>query len=714
MVFNSIRNYLHERNTRLQYERTHFQKCFSLPQHLTTWYSTKHHVNIFNQLRNPIKERDQHRMLQSVYDQMKESLLQRNSLHKEPFEYYTQDITDAHHTKWTSSPGILKLPILYHKGRIITSSETFPETGFRVHRLLRHLIQHKYPQYLYIIDKYCRPLGTSISTFNDFNRHQIKTNSVSTTRKHQIIELIKYHLHATPYLPIHYVDTLYAGMPLHTGTGYHNRHSYKIQAHAKFSRPPEYKDRPTSKGYFFNASHEINRTLVHYIKYNGIPFYYSIQPPFNKTETQSIGKRLSHFLKCYPTIMFTRNHISERSGILKQRPVYAVDELFLTLECMLTFPLHLQARKETSAIMYSYETIRGGCRRIDQIAQNYKTYLCIDWSSFDQSVPYFISDTFFTDFLPQLLIVDHAYHPTFEYPTHPGMSQQKMYRILNNLLEFIHLWFTNMIFITPTGYAYTRLHAGIPSGMLNTQYIDSYANLFIICDAMLEFGFNPNEIKQMKFLIMGDDNCCLSNISLTHMTQFFEFLEDYAVKRFNMHINMSKSILTSHRGKIELLSYECNFGRPSKNIEKLAAQLLYPERGCKKEYMSSRAVGIAYAACGKDRTFHDFCHDVFNTYLPYAEKITPEKIEQLKRYLPGPFQAMDELPPFLLELSFPDLYTVNEILSTWSGELPFSPKWNEAHFSNPPDYIPHFYTTLAQAREKHKYIPPNRIYLPPQ
>jgi len=63
------------------------------------------------------------------------------------------------------------------------------------------------------------------------------------------------------------VDTLHAGMPLSTGTGYHNRDSFKIRANAKYLHPAEYADKPTSKGYVINAVLDLNKTLVHRIKY---------------------------------------------------------------------------------------------------------------------------------------------------------------------------------------------------------------------------------------------------------------------------------------------------------------------------------------------------------------------------------------------------------------------------------------------------------------
>jgi hypothetical protein len=80
---------------------------------------------------------------------------------------------------------------------------------------------------------------------------------------------------------------------------------------------------------------------------------------------------------------------------------------------------------------------------------------------------------------------------------------------------------------------------------------------------------------------------------------------------FKESITCNKSIITDDRSKIETLSYQC-FGKLKKDIEKLVAQLSYPEHGYIDKYMSMRAIGIAYASWGIDPVFH---HE-FQFFLP--------------------------------------------------------------------------------------------------
>lgn len=143
-------------------------------------------------------------------------------------------------TEWKPNPDIVQLPLRYHQGRTVTSTDSTPETGFPIHPRIRKLVYARYPQYIPILQKYCRPLGTTIATFNDFNKSQSPVQESSKERQDRIISHIHYFLDTKPYLPLHFVDTGFAKTPLNTGTGYHNRQSFKMNA--KYSHPEEYKE----------------------------------------------------------------------------------------------------------------------------------------------------------------------------------------------------------------------------------------------------------------------------------------------------------------------------------------------------------------------------------------------------------------------------------------------------------------------------------------
>jgi len=496
----------------------------------------------------------------------------------------------------------------------------------------------------------------------------------------------------TPYLPLHFVDTQYDKRPLSTGTGYYHRRSLVANIHAMFSHPLEYEKKPSSKGYFINAFLESARSLVHWIKSTGLPFRL---PP------SDVPAALREFFLQRPTMLFTRNHISDRDGKLKQRPVYAVDDLFLTIESMLTFPAHVIARKTECCIMYGYETIRGANRQLDKIAQRFKSFFTIDWSGFDQRVPWTLVKIFFTEYLPRLLIVNHGYAPTYEYPSYPDLDSTKMAHRLMNLLSFLSTWYFNMVYVTADGFAYVRRFAGVPSGLLNTQFLDSFVNLFILIDSLIEFGSTDPEIEQLLLFIMGDDNSGFTHWNINRLDDFVTFLEVYALNRYGMVLSKTKSVLTVLRNKIETLSYQCNFGMPTRPIGKLVAQLCYPERGPRPKYMSARAVGMAWASCGQDTTFHDFCRDVYYEFLDDRAEIDEDTYLQVQSHLPGFLRIDESVRQIISFQKFPSIETVRSTISRWHGPLSFQPKWDLAHFINQPDVIPPDSVTLYDYMQEH-------------
>lgn len=622
----------------------------------------------------------------------------------EPFEFYIDADPNIFPENRKPAPGIIQLPVLLHKEQVVSATPDVPESGFPLHPALEALIYARYPSYMSYATTLTRPLGTTDATFADFNKEQKEYPPVPYTLSLQICTYIATLLAAVPFLPLHFIDVFHTTLPLSTGTSYFYRHSYQARTHASFSHPKEYTQKRTSKGFFYNFFAIWARRITHNIKLYGLPF-----SPEKLTPTQ-INSRLRDFFISHSTMLFTRNHISERHGILKQRPVYAMDSLFIHLESMITYPLHVMARSTASSIMYSIETIRGGCSYMDAIARKFSCYLCIDWSSFDQRMPWIIVDNFFTIFLPMLLVISHGYQPTAEYLTHPDLTSADMFQRLFNLICFLRTWYYNCVFATADGYAYVRQFAGIASGMLNTQYLDSFCNLFILIHALLHYGKSFDEIKSLVIYVMGDDNVILSNWSPAELYAFFIFLEKHALSRFGMVLSRNKSIFTTLRSKIEMLGYHCNNGHPYRRIDKLVAQLCYPERGYKLKYMSSRAIGMAYAAAGFDPKFHAFCRDVYLTFLPYTLDEPQDPIDVIKR-LPGTLRHVEGIESLVTTDSFPTIHEVANLYASWQGPLSDTKKWNPSHFINRPEVVPPSSETMYDYMSAHNIQFPDVIRL---
>lgn len=712
MPFNAVRNYFAERLIRLKREWMTFQSSDRDPNLTLDISQDSDYRRYYASARyNPDNEA-KHLALNKEYSTLVEAFRDNNDRKHQPYELHQPIPPDAAPIPEHRRPidGIKLVPLMYHYGHVIhdplpqlqfdlseysTDSvepidNVDPEYGYPISFKIYNLICSRYPCYTSVINDYCRPLGTVDATFLDFNKEQVPSAPINPTRQENVLHHIFKFLDAKPYQPIHFVDTQYCKTPLVTGTGYHNRYSFKQRAHAKYSHPEEYALMTTSKGYFYNATYENARTLVHFIKQFGLPFKLEFdltEGDLTDEQVQTYIDKSNDFFNDYPTLLFTRNHISKRDGPLKVRPVYAVDDLFIIIELMLTFPLTVQARKPSCCIMYGLETIRGSNHYIDYVARSYSTFFSLDWSSYDQRLPRVITDVYYSDFLRRLIVINHGYQPTYEYPTYPDLDEHKLYERMNNLLYFLHSWYNNMTFVLPDGYAYRRTYCGVPSGLYNTQYLDSFGNLFLIIDAMIEFGFTSYEIDDFILLVLGDDNTGMTIIPIDRISKFIEFLEKYALERYNMVLSSTKSVLTSLRSKIETLGYQCNYGNPKRDISKLVAQLCFPENGLKPHTMAARAVGIAYAAAGQDTMFHSFCQDVYNIYrLDYKPDARANLYFQ-RQVLQNLEDGMPDLTTPIVP-PFPSLYEVREMYSSYKGPLSFAPKWNESHFIHDPDVTP--------------------------
>lgn len=684
MMLNQVRDYFHERLQRLLFDHQIFQSLkgdplTTLDSHLDNDIKRMYKSIYYDFSASQVKQ-DYEAQYQSIKSILEEKQLKQNF----PAEFFRPRTTPVPENRIPPS-GITLLPYEFKSFNIVTATPEVPETGFQIQPRLLRIIKSKYPQYLKYIRKYTRPLGTTDATVADFFKPQIPNQPVDPQRMEHVLHHVMKKLGITPYLPIHYVDTLFDKRPLSTGTGYFNRRSHQANIHAMFSHPPEYEKKPTSKGYFINAFLESARSLIHWIKATSVPF---------RTPPTNLADSLKTFFLQRPTMLFTRNHISDRDGNLKQRPVYAADDLFLTIESMLTFPLHVIARNPNCCIMYGLETIRGANRYLDKLAQSYKSFFTIDWSGFDQRCPWTITSLFFTEYLPRYLIVNHGYAPTYEYPSYPDLNSEKMATRLINLISFLSTWYHNMVFVTADGYAYVREYCGVPSGILNTQFLDSFVNLFVLIDALIEFGADDNEIDLITLFVMGDDNSGFTLWPLTRLEDFVSFLETYALQRYGMVLSKQKSLITVLRHKIETLSYQCNFGMPIRPIGKLVAQLCYPERGPRPKFMSARAIGDAWAACGSDEVYHALCRDVFYEFLDDAETIDESNYAQVQSYLPG-YLRIDESVRLIIDFShFPSMDLIRTTLSSWKGPLSYQPKWDLAHFVKQPDQVPDDSITL--------------------
>jgi len=650
-------------------------------------------------------------------DEVPEDYLERFVHPSEPenFEFYTQRTTQIPENR-IPKPGIEILDNLqYHTNSKDDLYKNQPDTGPRPMVGVTNIIREFFPQFLEDLRIWCRPKSSNDSIFNDFNHEQHPVNPFTAERATRLLPLIDHFLGIQPFDIVHYCDTRFYPWKLSTRADYFHNHSRARKKHATQSHP-DYATGPTKKSYFINAHLFYDRSTVHNIKNYGFPF----KPTGDMHRDQGL---LDLWFKKIPTELLVRTHISKRDK-LKVRPVYNAPMIYIRLECMLFYPLLAQARKRDCCIMYGLETIRGGMIELEKISNKFSSFLLIDWSRFDHLAPFMISTFFFKKWLPTKILVDHGYAEINNYDDHVhsftaqaakhGVNiESKVYsdrpeipvfaEKVNNLINFLETWYRKMVFVTPDGFAYRRTQAGVPSGILMTQFIDSFINLTVLLDGMIEFGFTDEEIKAFTVYIMGDDNVIFTLLTLQKLIEFFDWFVTYTLHRFGMVINISKSAVTSIRRKIEVLGYTNNYGLPSRSISKLVGQLAYPERHVTDVDMCMRAIGFAYASCGQSRCFHSLCEKVFQHYFAKVSISGIVNLSNMKGDLPGMFFAYPDVADHIRLDHFPKIEEVRSVLSQFSGYLKETPLWDYSYFKNRPNPERENPITLAEFQQTLKF-----------
>nr|BAT24488.1 defective RNA dependent RNA polymerase [Rosellinia necatrix partitivirus 6] len=364
-VFNNVRNYLQERLQHVKREWQIYQATGASSSNMTEeriqqlqdldtrrmFHTARNAFDTTTNTPGPVSRitEEQRRLIYDAEsDKIMNALRQHDEMRSQPFELFmTRPDSDPIPPNRIAAPGIWQSPLQFHTGQIVhadpsTTSVLHPDEhedyaesylpgdtdqGYEIDPTIYELLTRKYPEYLPYAQQYCRPKGTTDGTFRDFNKEQKPCPPLDSDRKEHVLKHVFKRLAIDPYLPLHFVDTQYCKLPLVTGTGYHNRYSYRQKAHASFSHPLQYGSRPTSKGYFYNATYENARTIIHNIKESGVPFNIHFAPEdrdITDTEIDEYRRKCNNFFDQYPTLLFTRNHISNRDGTLKVRPVYAV------------------------------------------------------------------------------------------------------------------------------------------------------------------------------------------------------------------------------------------------------------------------------------------------------------------------------------------------------------------------------------------------------
>jgi len=395
---------------------------------------------------------------------------------------------------------------------------------------------------------------------------------------------------------------------------------------------------PTSrmnKQNLFNVAYVANRTYVHQIK------------------TGNVGLNDLQF-ECKA---HARSHLVKKDKPDKIRLVYGIPWLVLMIEVMFFWPLMNFMRKGRTPILWGYETFTGGLYRLSRYYRPDLTYIMIDWKEFDKRSPFLLIDKFFKINMDHLNIEE--YIPTYDYPNGRPKSTKAITALYDWLLNYIK----HCPIRLPNGALFKRMFASVPSGCLTTQILDSFINLYVLISVFtylkISFDFTNVPGEEDFVFVLGDDSIMGIRLNFAISDDLMAAISDAALNLFGFVMNLTKSKVSKNTDEIEVLGYMNDNSFPKRDLDQLIATMMYPERWTSPGKLKARAIGMAYAACGRDIKFHQACHKLYERFKDADLDITGSE------YL----MYIGSIHPNLMKDSFPSFTTLAAMLDRTTYKL---------------------------------------------
>nr|APG78243.1 RdRp [Hubei partiti-like virus 46] len=277
---------------------------------------------------------------------------------------------------------------------------------------------------------------------------------------------------------------------------------------------------------------------------------------------------------------FVRPHVCLKTE-KKLRAVWGYPATVTFGEAVFALPLIRAYQTHRRPIAYGYETALGGMRRIYQRFMGKKFYYGLDFSKFDKTVPTWLIHAAFSILASNIDFLN--------YEDHGVADVRRMY----HMFRYIENYFVNTPIRMADGLRY-RKSSGIASGSYFTQLVGSIVNHILIEWACISLvGKFPDDV-----IVLGDDS--LFTLPVAVPLDDFEAL----FSTVGMHLNLSKSQITTELDTMTFLGYKIGRGIPSKDHDDWITALLFPETPdrCFAD-LQSRALGLYYANMCVDQRF---------------------------------------------------------------------------------------------------------------
>jgi hypothetical protein len=387
--------------------------------------------------------------------------------------------------------------------------------------------------------------------------------------------------------PVHFTDLRWYPWNLSTS------------AERPFTVEPKYKEYVRRE---YDLGHLDNARMTFHNLYNPI-FVYCRQYIHNVKN--------GHSVTLHPITLHVKPALVHQDEPDKVRTVFGVPKPVILAEAMFFWPLFSHYFTQSSTpLLWNYETLNGGWYRLNNEWYNqyheFKPIINLDWSEFDMRF-YFDAWTDYRANIKSYFDFSGVYARTRTYP-HARTDPKKIER----LWEWLGYAYFNMESVTTLGKVFRRNFAGMPSGILATQFFDSFDNGVKIVTILDTLGL---VVRPHHFIKLMGDDALIGLLTMLPPYQWDSFLEAFAAeakRRFNMKLNAKKCGISTTIEGASVLGYRNHNGYPSRPRDQLLAQLLWPKSfNDTLGRLKARSIGIYYASAG-DPVVRLVCKDIFD------------------------------------------------------------------------------------------------------
>nr|UUV42356.1 MAG: putative RNA dependent RNA polymerase [Hattula partiti-like virus] len=275
---------------------------------------------------------------------------------------------------------------------------------------------------------------------------------------------------------------------------------------------------------------------------------------------------------------------------------YPLDIVLLESKYVQPLLLAMIEQKIGTSVAYGAETQRGGMKWLNHQLNKLPdmSYLCLDFSAFDQTIPAWLIRIAF-DILEECFDIHTVEEVNGERKT-DAITISREWKAIRD-------YFINTPIRMEDGTRFKKT-GGVPSGSCFTNLVDSIVNLIVVRYCIkATTNFWPSFL-----CVLGDDSvtATLGNVNLHNIAEC-------AKDCFGMIVNVEKSYWTSSPQNVQFLGYYNYHGYPMRDEEPMLAGLLLPDSNVDESLglTAARFLGIAQAMCGSSAKIVYLCNRLF-------------------------------------------------------------------------------------------------------